>query len=463
MVPKYDSSFRVQSESVTGGQTINLGYDNDDLLTSAGAMTITRDPATGFVTATDLGAIHETRTYDAYGAEQHYTVAANGNTLYDVDYGTRDSLGRIVQKTETIQGTTHVFNYAYDVNGRLTDAFTDGVAQGTSAWSGSTTFSQGQLVSYGNVVYASLQSSNRGNEPDTSPSWWASTHEYHYDVNGNRLVGPGLTTSPVYDNQDRLLSYADCSYTYKNEGSLQTKTCPDGTTAYDYDAAGNLRGVILPNGTSITYFIDGQNRRVGKKINGTLVESFVYQDDLHRVGWYDGSGALKAQFVFGQRIQVPEYMSKSGTTYKLVYDQVGSVREVVAPDGTIAERLDYDEFGNVLGDSTPGFQPFGFAGGLRDVDAGLIRFDRRDYTPNVGRWTAKDPIRFRGGDTDLYAYVGNDPINRADPSGLLPSPQWSCEKLQEYIDNIQRDIDKRSEELKEDKNNLPICKPGGKL
>src|SRR5207302_7535103 len=105
----YDSSFRLASESVTGGQTINFGYDNDDLLTSAGAMTITRDPATGFVTGTTLGAISESRTYDAYGAEQTYTLTANGNTLYSVNYGTRDGLGRIVNRTETIQGTTHVY------------------------------------------------------------------------------------------------------------------------------------------------------------------------------------------------------------------------------------------------------------------------------------------------------------------------------------------------------------------
>jgi hypothetical protein len=51
----YDSSFRLASESVTGGQTISFSYDNDDLITSAGAMTITRDPATGFVTGTTLG------------------------------------------------------------------------------------------------------------------------------------------------------------------------------------------------------------------------------------------------------------------------------------------------------------------------------------------------------------------------------------------------------------------------
>ena len=50
---------------------------------------------------------------------------------------------------------------------------------------------------------------------------------------------------------------------------LQIKTCPDGTTTYDYDVFGNLRGVTLPNGTAITYLIDGQNRRVGKKVKGT--------------------------------------------------------------------------------------------------------------------------------------------------------------------------------------------------
>ena len=41
----------------------------------------------------------------------------------------------------------------------------------------------------------------------------------------------------------------------------------------------------------------------------------------------------------------------------------------------------------------------------------------------VGRWTAKDPILWRGGDSDLYAYVGSDPVNRADPTGLTV---WQC-------------------------------------
>jgi RHS repeat-associated protein len=96
------------------------------------------------------------------------------------------------------------------------------------------------------------------------------------------------------------------------------------------------------------------------------------------------------------------------------------VRLVVdVSDGSVAQRLDYDEFGNVTTDTSPGFQPFGFAGGLYDPDAGLVRFGARDYDPATGRWTAKDPIGFTGGDTNLYGYVLADPLNWYDSLGLF--------------------------------------------
>lgn len=69
-------------------------------------------------------------------------------------------------------------------------------------------------------------------------------------------------------------------------------------------------------------------------------------------------------------------------------------------------------------DTNPGFQPFGFAGGLYDNDTKLIRFGARDYDPEVGRWTGKDPIGFGGGDANLYGYAFNDPVNFIDPSGF---------------------------------------------
>jgi RHS repeat-associated protein len=104
------------------------------------------------------------------------------------------------------------------------------------------------------------------------------------------------------------------------------------------------------------------------------------------------------------------YLIKGGVTYRIISDHLGSPRLVInTTDGTIAQRLDYDEFGNVTLDTNPGFQPFGFAGGLYDRDTKLVRFGARDYDLKTGRWTAKDPSRFNGGDTNLYRYAFDDP------------------------------------------------------
>ena len=136
-----------------------------------------------------------------------------------------------------------------------------------------------------------------------------------------------------------------------------------------------------------------------------------------------GDGILAARFVYGTKSHVPDYMvipaGEDKGTYRFITDHLGSVRLVVkAEDGTVAQRIDYDEWGRVLEDTNPGFQPFGYAGGLYDWETGLVRFGARDYDPSVGRWTAKDPILFEGGQVNLYVYVGNDPVNFMDPTGL---------------------------------------------
>ena len=115
-------------------------------------------------------------------------------------------------------------------------------------------------------------------------------------------------------------------------------------------------------------------------------------------------------------------MLKDGQTYRLISDHLGSVRLVInSSTGTVAQRLDYDEYGNVLNDSNPGFQPFAYAGGLYDVDTGLVRFGARDYDATAGRWLQSDPIGVLGnysGTNHLYSYVDQNPINWYDPEGL---------------------------------------------
>jgi RHS repeat-associated protein len=148
-----------------------------------------------------------------------------------------------------------------------------------------------------------------------------------------------------------------------------------------------------------------------------LTQQWLYSDQLRIVAEINGS--VTSRFVYGTRSNVPDFMIRSGVTYRILSDHLGSPRLVVdVATGAVYERIDYDEFGNVTLDSNPGFTPFGFARGLYDHDTRVVRFGARDYDPAVGRWTVKDPILFFGMSPNLYAYTMSDPINLFDPSGL---------------------------------------------
>ncbi|MGZ3771974.1 MAG: RHS repeat domain-containing protein, partial [Bdellovibrio sp.] len=100
-------------------------------------------------------------------------------------------------------------------------------------------------------------------------------------------------------------------------------------------------------------------------------------------------------------------------------NSVGTPELIVeASSGKVVQKFEFDEFGVKREAERKFMIPFGFAGGLYDEDTKLLRFGARDYDPEIGRWTSKDPILFNGGDTNLFGYVANDPINFIDPSGL---------------------------------------------
>jgi RHS repeat-associated protein len=245
---------------------------------------------------------------------------------------------------------------------------------------------------------------------------------YTYDLNSNRLskIGSAGATTYTYDDQDRLLTAGSTTYAYTANGELARKTVPGlpSPVAYTYDVLGNLLSVTLPDSTQIEYLVDGENRRIGKKVNGVLVQGFLYQDQLEPIAEVDGAGNVISQFVYASKAHIPDYMVKGGVTYRIISDHLGSPRLIIdTSTNTITQRMDYDEFGNVLLDTNPGFQPFGFAGGIYDPDTRLVRFGARDYDAEMGRWTAKDPIKFRGRDFNLYGYVLNDSINQIDPDG----------------------------------------------
>jgi len=374
----YDNNFRLSGISVNGGNQVTYQYDADSLVTKAGEMTLNRDPQNGLLSGTALGNITDTWSYNEFGEPISYRAAYSGTEFFVLGYA-YDKFGRIIQKTETISGVVSVYSYGYDLAGRLAEVRENGSTAAT----------------------------------------------YTYDVNGNRLsyTDPNGTVIGTYDDQDRLLQYGNTTYVYTSNGELLEKTENGEKTTFTYDVLGNLIRVAKPDGTIIEYLVDGQNRRIGRKVNGVLVQGFLYQDQLNPVVELDSNGHIMSQFVYASRGNVPDYLVAGGVTYRIIADHLGSPRLVInTSTGNIVERIEFDAFGQLIQDTRPSFQPFGFAGGLYEPFSGLIRFGARDYGADIGRWTAKDLVQYGDLGTNPYTYVSNDPVNFVDPSGLF---SWS--------------------------------------
>jgi len=428
----YDRDFRPETQSVNGSPPVPLRYDLDGLLAGAGVDSLYRN-TTGLLDSTMLAGLSVTSSqdYNSLGelANLHYSWGVGGSYLESL---TRGGAGRIIMRTEAISAdTTRTTSYVYTTAGRLKDV---------------------------------LRGANL-------------LEHYEYDANGNRMFAAGASladsASATYDDQDRLLRYKDTRYSYTANGELAQKVQGSETTTYTYDPLGNLVTVVLPNQDRIDYLIDGRNRRVGRKWNGVLERGWLYQNRLNPVAELDGSGNVTARYVYGSSDHVPDYVVKGGSTYRLVTDHLGSVRLVVnASTGAEAEWIDYDAWGRVRQDTSPGFVCFGYAGGLSDAATGLVRFGARDYDPGVGRWTSKDPAGLVATSFGMYAYLMSSPIAGTDPSGRAPlygnwgGPNWRNGMPGTELGNyphlpnqpgFDRPIDARDECFREHDTNLREC------
>ncbi|HEX8363056.1 MAG TPA: RHS repeat-associated core domain-containing protein, partial [Longimicrobium sp.] len=372
----FNNDMRVSAQRVNGAHEVDFRYDADGLLTGVGALSFTRAPDSGRLTASQAGGVSTATAYDSLGNVAEIASRFGAQTLFGARYR-RDAAGRVERLTETAGADSTVYTFGYDAAGRLATVHRDGVAHAA----------------------------------------------YEYDANGNRLraVSAAGALDAEYDGQDRLRRLGDARYGYTAGGNLAWRATGADTTRYEYDAFGNLTHATLPDGTRVEYLVDPANRRVGRRVGGALVQGFLYGSGLNPVAELDGAGQVVSRFVYGSRGNVPDLVVKGGVTYRVVTDQLGSVRRVVnTVTGEVAQRLEYDAWGQVTLDTRPGFQPFGFAGGLVDGQVGLVRFGARDYDPRAGRWTTRDPVGFDGRDPNLYGYALGDPVNQVDPNGELP-------------------------------------------
>jgi len=313
----------------------------------------------------------------------------------------------------------------------------------------------------------------------------AKLSEYSYDYDASRQItqwtqwqqGTLKTWAPAYDAVYRLTglvetrgnspaknfvwSYDDAdNRTLAQEGadrrefaynslnqliSASTNVAVPGD-AYEWDAENRL--VAYTQGThrvELSYDGLGRRTRITQRDHESVIQERRYLwcgPDLCEERDASGTNVIKRYFKAGMQVATGGNLAPGN--YFFTRDHLGSVREVVSPQNQVIEAVEYDAFGQsqpLMGSETG---DFGYAGYFRAPAGGPLLTWFRAYHPEIGRWLSRDPIREKGG-LNLYAFVGNNPVNWVDPLGLqtesegdtpeatVPGPS----KWQQFLDKVE--------------------------
>lgn len=196
-------------------------------------------------------------------------------------------------------------------------------------------------------------------------------------------------TIASHNNDDQLTTLAGSinrNYEYNEDGDLQSVTNCYGKTEYDYDVFGNLKKVTFPGNKVVEYKVDGFNRRVKKLVNGEVSEYYIWFDDIRLAAVLDANKQAKLKYIYAPDSRVASFVIKDGIMYKIVHDPgLDSVRYVFnMQTKEVVQEIEYDEHGNIMKNTSPNFQPLGYAGGLYDRDTKLLRFGPEIMTLLLG-------------------------------------------------------------------------------
>ena len=269
-----------------------------------------------------------------------------------------------------------------------------------------------------------------GNPQTTS---FGSYFDYVYDLAGNRLLADanGTTTAYAPNALQQYSTVGGVSFLYDSNGNLLS----DGTRTFVYDYANRLVTVRQGATTLATYRYDALGRRYEKTAGSATTRAVWLDGAVVEERMTVGSSTSVRQFVWGRSIDELLLLRVGGVDYFPLEDHQMSVSHLLDAAGNVVESYLYDPYGkpeiyDALGIpiATSLFgNPALYAGRTWDAESGLYYNRARYYDPMLGRFLTRDPAGFAGG-INLYAYVGNGPINGRDPSGmdtfkdLIPPP-----------------------------------------
>jgi RHS repeat-associated protein len=203
-------------------------------------------------------------------------------------------------------------------------------------------------------------------------------------------------------NEHEVAGYEGLSYTFIGDRQLASIIGNGSSYALVYDALGRCVKRTL-NGTTIYYTYDGPHPIYEWKADGT------------KAGWNLYGRAIDEILLRGD-FQV----LSNGQGYFFQQNRLGSVTHLTGFAGEIIESYRCDAFGQPTTSYTGGSfnNRFKFTGREYQEAFGIYEYRNRAYHPGLGRFLSEDPIGSATGDTNLFRYCGNDPVNCTDPSGL---------------------------------------------
>jgi RHS repeat-associated protein len=241
-----------------------------------------------------------------------------------------------------------------------------------------------------------------------------STQSFTYDAVGNRT-----DLSAQIGTGNRLDAFNGYSFGYDGEGN-QTRKVKLGTEVknYTWNALGQLTAVRDTTAGTTYYAYDGLGRRVSRTAPNGAVTQYLYDAD-NLLMELDANGAPVAEYTYYPGVDNPHSVRRGGSMYYYATDNVGTVTGLTNGSRTVVNYYERTPWGVTTYQSEAVPNTLGFMDREYDATTGLYNFRARWYDPQTGRFISQDPIGLAGG-INPYAFVGNDPVNFTDPSGLKP-------------------------------------------
>ncbi len=422
----YNADNERTTTAYSGGATPNVGfgYDNDGQRTS---MT----DGTGSWTYTYDSLQRLTKVFTGRGDTVSFGYDLAGNQT-SVTYPNGRTINRTfdtAERTQTIKDwlgdtTTYAYNpdsqiatVTFPASTSNVDAYTyNNADQNTGITIAQSSTTLASLI-YGRDGKGQLQSETPLGLPGASQSYGydklsrlVNTGGYAYDAGDNPTTIAGVSGFS-YDAANQLQSSALGSYIYNALGERTGYTPTSGTAAnYSYDQAERLTSVSGTAAASYTYNGDGQ--RASKTTSG--ITRYFTWDESNTLPTLLSDGTTS--YIYAPDGTPLEQIDSAGNATYYHHDQLGSTRLLTNASGNTVATFTYDAYGNPTGSTGTTTTPLRFAGEYADAETGLLYMRARYYDPATGQFLTRDPLESLT--RHPYTYVGDNPLNAVDPSGL---------------------------------------------